>query len=78
MHQTRRNLLNQRLSPMHHPRRHLLHSLPRHLGNVNLLAINVVPRAAEEKRNVMREVEACGDEGEADEEEDDGACEVES
>lgn len=61
---------------MHNTSRHLLNSLPRHLGDVNLLAVNVVPRAAEEERDVMREVQAGGDEGEADEEEDDGACEV--
>jgi hypothetical protein len=44
-----------------------------HLGDVDVLSVDVVPRAADEEGDVVREVEACGDEGQAEEEKDDGA-----
>lgn len=43
------------------------------LGDVNVLPVDVVPGAAEQEGDVVREVEAGGDKGQAEEEEDDGA-----
>lgn len=40
-----------------------------------MLAIDVIPCSAEKERDVVREVEACGDEGETDEEEEERVCE---
>ena len=59
---------------MQRTRRNLLHDLPRGLRNVDVLAVDVVPGAAEEEGDVVREVETCGDEGQAEEEEYDRAC----
>jgi hypothetical protein len=44
-----------------------------HLGNVDVLSVDVVPRATDEEGDVVREVEARGNEGKAEEEEDNGA-----
>lgn len=46
-----------------------------HLGDVNVLAIDVVPRSVDKEGDVVGEVEACGDEGQADEEEEERVCE---
>lgn len=39
-----------------------------------MIAIDVVPDAAREDRDVVGEIEDGGDEGKTDEEEDDGVC----
>lgn len=44
------------------------------LGDVNVLPVDVVPGAAAQEGDVVRQVEAGGDKGQAEEEEDDGAC----
>lgn len=43
------------------------------LGDVNVLPVDVVPGAAAQEGDVVRQVEAGGDKGQAEEEEDDGA-----
>jgi hypothetical protein len=45
--------------------------IPRKRRNVNRLAVDVVPRAAGKKGDVLREIQRCGDGGQADEQEDD-------
>lgn len=50
----------------------LAHDPARRGVHVNVLAVDVVPRAAGEDGDVVGEVEDGGDEGEAEEEEDDG------
>lgn len=39
--------------------------------DVNRLAVDVVPRAAGKEGDVLREIEGCGDGGQADEQEED-------
>lgn len=45
--------------------------IPRKRRNVNRLAVDVIPRAAGKKGDVLREIQRCGDGGQADEQEDD-------
>lgn len=58
--------------PSENTARHLLDHLARAPRNVDVLPVDVVPRAAGEDGDVVRQVEDRGDEGEAREEEDDG------
>ena len=62
---------------MQRPLRKLLHRLLGHLEHVDAIAVDVEPGAVEEENDVLGEVEGGGDEGEAEEEEDDGPCFVE-
>lgn len=59
---------------MQHARGHLLDDLARRGGHVDVLAVDVVPHAADEDGDVVRQVEDGGDEGEADEEEEGRVC----
>lgn len=60
---------------MEDARRHVLHNLARRRSNVDVLPVNVIPRATGEDGHVVRQVEERGDQGQAEEEEDDGVCE---
>lgn len=52
----------------------MFYSGPRRRNYVDVVSVDVVPDAAAEDRNVMRQVEDGGDEGKADEEEHDRVC----
>lgn len=57
---------------LQHARGHLLDHLHGRLGDVDVLAVDVVPRAPDEEGDVVGEVEDRGDEGQAEKEEEDG------
>lgn len=59
---------------MQHARRHVLDDLPRGLGDVDVLSVDVVPGASDEEGDMVREVKSSGDERQAEEEEEDGVC----